>query len=165
MNFSKRFQVLVILVMIMYSQALQAQPRQVIATAGEAFESTNYQLSFTLSEAVIESLQGQSYMLTQGFHQPKLWITSIHETPLISKLKITAFPNPATSFINVSATSELPKGSSYLVFNNLGSLVAKGDIEPVKTKIPCSSFLPGNYLLRIVSNNETLKTFKIVKSN
>ena len=73
---------------------------EVIASSGEHFEAGNAQLSWTIGEPMIETYTAGSNMLTQGFHQTELMITSIEEenTP---NLQVDVYPNPVRENVNI----------------------------------------------------------------
>lgn len=80
--------------------ATQAQTldRQVIASSGQYFENSNFNVQATIGETVIPTLTSGNVILTQGFQQPDSTVTVNVENTLVS-LGFSLFPNPtATQF-------------------------------------------------------------------
>ncbi len=121
--------------------------RQVIASAGgEAFAGSK-SFEFTLGEAVIETLDNGSVILTQGFQQPELVTIGIDEIAEASGLQI--FPNPTTAELNLHFNA--PSGTTFQlqVINAAGQLVQtlpKTD-DTIDSQVDCRSFAPGTYFL------------------
>lgn len=59
-----------------YSQSLTLT---VIASAGSYYESDNLRLSYTLGEIAVSTLSTSNLILTQGFQQPTLIISSVND--------------------------------------------------------------------------------------
>ncbi len=63
-------QKLLLIFLLMLFMSNFAASQQVVATAGEYFETDNLSLSWTLGETVIETFETDNIILTQGFQQP-----------------------------------------------------------------------------------------------
>lgn len=89
---------------LMAANAQSISP-EVIATSGEHFQNGTSQLSWTLGEVMIDTYATGGNILTQGFHQTQLTVTSIEENNPFS-LDVGVFPNPTTQFLNVNISGE-----------------------------------------------------------
>jgi plastocyanin len=76
------------------------------------------------------------------------------------QLKISIFPNPANSQINVKADSKL-LGSVYTVYDNTGKVVLSGNIISESNIIELGNLSGGIYLLSLGENIK--QTFKVIK--
>jgi hypothetical protein len=77
----------------------------VIVNSGDYFENTNRSFSWSLGELAIETFSANSLILTQGFQQPLIKVTSIkdfHE----EGITISVYPNPTTAFIHVEIKNQ-----------------------------------------------------------
>ncbi len=87
------------------SRWVSAQPtltRSVLGAAGGSAEGAGVHLDWTLGEPAVQTLSTSDRQLTQGFHQPLLWLTS---APSLSpKRKVQAFPNPTVRELQLRRT-------------------------------------------------------------
>lgn len=138
--------------------------QEVIATAGENFTTEDRSLSWTIGEVVTESI-GNEPILTQGFHQSKLTITSIYQFKNFN-VEISAFPNPVLYELNLTINAD-DKEYTVNIFDDLGSAyyTNKHLLGRNPVLIDFSDYKQGIYFIRIIHENDTLlKTFKIVKN-
>ncbi len=149
---------------VFFTTVLHAQVQQVTASSGGILEGDTRQVSFTVGETVVKTHEGQQIMITQGFHQPMLWVTAVDEMEGIT-FQIKAYPNPATDIVKLTVNEELPIGSSYQLYDMHGGLISTKKIEQLTTEVPFQQLVPASYFLKVVSEDKILKTFKIIKNN
>jgi hypothetical protein len=147
-----------------YSQSLTPT---VIASAGSYYESTNLKLSYTLGEIAVTTLSTTNLILTQGFQQPTLIISSVND-PDEFDWSIIAYPNPVSDYLNVSFNFmdkqdiiiELSDITGRKVFlEKYNNLIGKEE-----KSISFSNLKSGIYILNIYNTEKTfLKTVKIQK--
>lgn len=136
----------------------------VLASAGDHFSNPSGQLSYTLGELLIETETAGSNIITQGFHQPDLLITSLTSfDPVVSA---NVFPNPANLFFNVRVTGTTDP-VQILVFDTQGKLMQQQTATAGSTERMDASTLPaGIYFIRITGNDgKLLHTAKLIRSN
>ncbi|MCK5852260.1 hypothetical protein KAH27_04445, partial [bacterium] len=80
----------------LFSQSISTD---VISSAGETFESSEYTLDWTLGEGVVDFLSADDNSLSLGFHQTDIVITNLSENLTRPTLKI--FPNPTQNYITI----------------------------------------------------------------
>lgn len=97
-----------LLFMLLAVTTMSAQ--QVTTSAGRSMNSSSGGLSFTLGEPAIITHQGNTTLLTQGFHQPETDCELFKESAgleaesgegLNGQFSIRAWPNPASNFLNI----------------------------------------------------------------
>lgn len=137
--------------------------QQVISSGGEYFYNGNFSLSWTLGEPVIETHSSGSTVLTQGFQQPILVSVSIYENPELN-FDISAFPNPTSDYLNVVISNGTYDKMQYLLFDITGKLIDSRQIVSEQTEIVFSHLPVATYYVKIIENNQELKTFKIIKN-
>jgi type IX secretion system substrate protein len=137
----------------------QSLKPEVIATSGTSFSDGTSQLDWTLGEPVTAALTSGTDMLTEGFHQPQLIVTSIeHE----SDGNISVAPNPTIGYLNVRVTDI---NTIIQLYTIEGKLLQSKVAETKDLHIDMATYTAGNYLLCIKELTGKTKTFKIVKSN
>lgn len=126
---------------------------EVVASAGEHFENGNVQLSWTLGEIAVSTYDNGGNILTEGFHQPELLITSIEEVSELDMM-VNIFPNPTSDFINIEFTGNKTDMLVEL-FDMNGKEVSRVDVDAyqMETGINVSNMAAGGYLLRLTEEN------------
>ena len=130
---------------------------EVIASAGEHFDNGTTQLSWTLGEVVIDTYDNGTNILTQGFHQTQLTVTSIEET--LADIRVNLYPNPTSEFLNIELGNN-EKDINLQLFDMSGKLVHKDVINAYDTKyvLPMQSVSTGKYLIQMQSEDGKMNT-------
>jgi len=85
--------------------------------------------------------------------------TAISEEPSLSPAGFALYPNPSNSEVNIAFNSEAFGETSILVYNNTGVLIkgisADSMPGPNKTSFNVGGWVPGIYLVRVVSGSLT----------
>jgi hypothetical protein len=151
-----------VIVLILFLAGSVVSAQQVVSSNGDSQSAAGVDVSWTVGEAVIETLVGGSTTLTQGFHQTKLTITAVSEL-LIPGLEIKVFPNPTQDFITIHI-SEYIEGSTYFLYDFTGRLLENKLILSADTEINLHKYASGQYILKLASKSrQPIQTFQIVK--
>jgi hypothetical protein len=132
-----------------------------MAASGTSFNNGISELSWTLGETVTNTFS-QTSMLTQGFHQPDLLITSLSESP--AALILDIYPNPTMDFLNLNLKNTTGIRSLEL-FAIDGQLVYSCRTLNSFEKVDMSEYQSGTYLLTVRDEHSAVNTFRIIKSN
>lgn len=140
---------------------MQGQNSSVVASAGETNQQDNIVISWTLGETVITTENGESMLISQGFHQPFTIDSAIHvpNVPIY-----IVYPNPTRSFIQLKAqdSDHLPIHLQLTDLN--GKLIFREDMLSTDYKKNLQDLDSGLYILTLINNkNETIKSYKIIK--
>jgi len=84
--------------------------------------------------------------------------TAVAETQM--PLNITLAPNPASSFISITANENSLIGSDFVLFDKLGRQILLGKLTDKVTSVAVSQLPPGMYFVRIVARST--ETYKIM---
>ncbi|MCG3166823.1 MAG: hypothetical protein POELPBGB_02606 [Bacteroidia bacterium] len=139
---------------------------QVIASAGTHYTGSNAQLSWTIGEPVITTVSNGSNIITQGFHQTLLNVTSVEEES-IAGVNVTVFPNPTSDLLNINLTNNL-KDLQMELFDMTGKLLQARKIGAAEGNIQISmtEYARANYLLRVYAADGSVNyTYKVQKMN
>lgn len=125
----------------------------VIASAGENFQTTFFELDFTIGEVVIQDFPQSQIILLQGFHQPgnegdEDNIQSAYQEGML------IYPNPT----NGTITIKVPLNNDIVaanIYDSRGALCRSENIESDLNQINLSDLSSGLYLLSLL--NEELK--------
>jgi hypothetical protein len=151
----------IMMLILFASSSLSAQ--EVITSAGDFHQNSNFSVSWTIGEPVIDTWSASGTVLTQGFQQPILVSVSIYENPDLN-YTINAFPNPTSDFLNVVISNGTYDKMQYLLFDVTGKLIDSRQIVSEQTEILFSHLPVATYYVKIIENNKELKTFKIIKN-
>ena len=143
-----------------FPSSLTAQ--EVVSSAGDTFHNGNGSISWTLGEIVIETFESPEVIITQGFHQPVLLVSTLTEEPGVD-FRLTAFPNPTRAHLFVSTDHGQAENLDYRLYDLPGRLVITNRLEGTQTRIDMDNLLPGSYFLQILDQGKPLKVFKIIK--
>jgi len=159
-----------ILILLLFAGAAfvngQSISPEVIASAGTHFTGSNAQLSWTIGEPVITTVSNGSNIITQGFHQTLLNITSVEEQN-IAGVNVTVFPNPTSDKVNINLVNNL-KDLQMDLFDMNGKLLQARKIGVAEGTVQISmmEYARANYLLRIYSIDGSVNnTYKVQKMN
>jgi hypothetical protein len=148
------------LIIILFCIPGKAQQLQAITSAGNyAFNSTG-SISWTLGEPVIKACNTSESVLTQGFQQIFISISSVGQAKN-ALFSISAWPNPTSD--NVILAVDNTEKLIYQLFDINGKLIRSGKIESASTSVDVSLLGPSIYFIIILKDNIEVKTFKLIK--
>ncbi|HNW51355.1 MAG TPA: T9SS type A sorting domain-containing protein [Prolixibacteraceae bacterium] len=138
--------------------------QEVLSSGGSTYKGSTVQLDWTVGEPIVETISSGSGALTQGFHQGNLTVTAIDQMTL-GGIQLKVYPNPVSDQLMIGTEEKEMKNLSFMLYNVTGQLLLQKVIEqPVET-VNMQAYVPGNYLLKVCSENSTpIQTFKIVKN-
>jgi len=150
-----------ILILLLSITSVFAFGQEVISSAaGVSLSNGEYSIDFTIGEPIIETLHGNSKMLTQGYLQPTLAIIEVKQ--IDENFSAALFPNPATSFLNVELDAF--DGVSFKLQDVNGKVLKQENINNAITSIDVNKLERGIYLLKLVDQNDKkLKSYKFLK--
>jgi len=156
--------ILVLLPIFLFAQSAE---RQVIGSAGGFSSSSDIQVSSTVGETVVGTSTSSTLILTQGFQQPSEESLGIEDYE--TGLSINAYPNPASSIVNLEleAPYSMELSVQVLDFNGrpLATLIQNLKVRGTSTQeIDFSNFASGNYFLLLTNKKGNLRqNIKILK--
>lgn len=130
----------------------------VCGSAGEYFAKSAGSLSWTMGEAVMETLEGSSHYFTQGFNQPNEVITSTEEQK--KEDKILVYPNPFKTELNIRI-NDFTEPVSGTIYSNAGQALRNFTLNDPVSELRLNDLKPGMYFIRLMKDNS--KTFIVVK--
>lgn len=152
-----------LLLAVFFLALVSTKAQQVISSSGGSFKPTTTSISWTVGEPVVGTLSNGTNSLTQGVQQSFLTVTSLAELETLS-FQILAYPNPTNDyvFIQFKELSE-PISMDIKLYDLNGKVLLSKRTFDESIELPMKDFEPAIYLLKIISDNKELKTFKIIK--
>lgn len=134
--------------------------QEVISTQGDSYSNSNGSIDFTVGEPIINTLTDGNNDLTQGFHQTNWhFVGIVDHTPLY---EATIFPNPAGEVLNIESTKF--EDVIYSLYDAQGKLILVDKLDANVTRIQVSKLAPGRYSIILSNQNQSLKTFNLIKT-
>ena len=132
----------------------QKVDRHVTAAGGDYYEAASTNISWTLGEIAVGNYIVGDLLLTQGFHQGNMEVTSIGDFQAGFALK--AYPNPVLDILIVETEKQ---DLNYRLIDIYGKVLKNGTIETSSFKLDFTSYPSGIYFLWVDEN----QTHKIIK--
>jgi hypothetical protein len=132
--------------------------------AGGDIQSSAGSVSYTIGQIDYTSSSGPDGSVNRGVQQPfEFFTVGIDDYPEIV-LSCRVFPNPTADFITLSMDDfdNLPN-FSWVLFDFSGKTISENTVSAKETQIFMNHLTPGSYLLRVATQKNTIKTFKIIK--
>ena len=155
-----------IIVLLLLGLGLKTANAQiaVIATGGDAL-SREGTVAYTIGQIIYTTNTGANGSVAQGVQQA--FEISIVEGLLEVKgmnIKVSAYPNPTTDFLNLKVEKYDNANLSYQLFDMDGKLLETNKLKGDQTIIGMSHLASATYFVRIIQDNQKIKVFKIIKT-
>ena len=138
-----------------------------VAAGGDA-TGPNGTVAYSVGQLDYEYYEGETGSISLGVQQPD-FVIIIGTNEIADQFEIRIFPNPVGDETNLiikeKSYPELNKNLRYELYDLSGKLMMRDQINEIKTIVNTSNLAIGEYLLRVLSEDQDLKTFKIIKSN
>ena len=138
------------------------------ATGGNATGSGG-SVSYTVGQVACQTLSGTTGTVTQGVQQPfEIYVVSgakgeqetVPESPVAES---SVYPNPTSGNIRLVVESSGYENMRFRLYDINGTLLQDKKIEGNETEISMSNLSPSVYFLKVIQNNQEVKTYKIIK--
>lgn len=114
-------------------------------------------LDWSVGEIMVEKFENGD-VLTQGFHQVFVIVTSEEIEPQAHAFSMELFPNPTTGRLHIRSE----RGVKTRVFNLLGELISSTSAFDFNPELDLSSLPDGMYLIEVVAENyDRPRIFKV----
>lgn len=141
----------------------QSVSPEVTATAGAHFAIPSIQMSWTLGEAITETLSNGSAQLTQGFQQSNIEIVGISDYDF--SYSVEAFPNPTIDVVRVSLSDNVAEGSLSII-DPTGKVIHQKAITESEFMLDFAPYSQGTYFLNLMNpDGVLLHTIRLQKIN
>jgi hypothetical protein len=159
MNLLKKtflFLIVLLATQFVYSQEV------ISASAGSATGSLGSG-SYTVGQVFYTTHTAATGSVSQGVQQAFEIQTLSNPALTTVNLAAVTYPNPTKDFIILKITDSALHNLRYSLFDVNGKAIASGLITESSTQIQLKYLAIGAYILKVSQQNESLKTFKILK--
>jgi hypothetical protein len=156
----KKGLLIVLFIVIANLMVAQSLDRALLSSGGESYVSGSMQADVSIGEPVVETYEGDDYVLTQGFQQGLLVFTEIEN---LKAIEFQLYPNPAVDYVNFEFPVDDFQDVTLQVVSLNGQMIWESQLTETISEIQISSWPVGVYLLRIIADDELKITSKISK--
>lgn len=128
-----------------FAQTLQ---NDVVASGGGSAESGTISIEYSIGETVIETTESTGIILTQGFLQPMLSVTSIDEENMLSGISV--YPNPVGDELIIEISGDFIHPLQSMLFDINGKLLFETQLSYGTHALNMQKYVQGTYFLKIV---------------
>ena len=159
MNLLKKtflFLIVLLATQFVYSQEV------ISASAGSATGSLGSG-SYTFGQVFYTTHTAATGSVSQGVQHPFEIQTLSNAALTTVNLTAVTYPNPTKDFIILKITDSALNNLRYTLFDVNGKSIASDSITESSTQIQLKHLSIGAYILKVSQQNQSLKTFKILK--
>jgi hypothetical protein len=142
-----------------------AQSQETIPASGGEATGSGGAASYTVGQVFYSTNTSTTGGVSQGVQQAFEFQTL--SNPGLTSVNLTAvtYPNPTKDFIILKITDKGINNLRYTLFDVNGKSIASGSIAESSTQIQMKQLSIGAYVLKVSQQNQSLKTFKIIKNH
>ena len=147
---------------VLLASQLVCSQEAVSASAGEASGSGGSG-SYTVGQVFYTTQTAATGSVSQGVQHPFEFQTLSNAALTTVNLTAVSYPNPTKDFIILKITDSALNNLRYTLFDVNGKAIASDSITESSTQIQLKHLAIGAYILKVSQQNQSLKTFKILK--
>jgi hypothetical protein len=114
---------------------------------------------FTIGEPLTATLTGQDGIITQGFHQGTITVTSVREE--LPAAALSVHPNPAVDRLVVTSSAE---GAEWHLHTLDGKAVMHGTLQQGHNEIDVTALAQATYMLTVEARDRRTNAYRIIKT-
>ena len=158
----------IIFITIFFCAILTASAQSGLVTTGGDIQGSNGSVSYTIGQVAVQSIEASAVSLTEGVQQPyEIQTIGVDNWPAIT-LDAAVYPNPTADKLILSmgngVETQCIASLRAALYNTNGQYIQSVDVAGAQTTINMSALSAGTYYLRVTDGQQTLKTFKVVKT-
>ncbi|MDP2386351.1 MAG: T9SS type A sorting domain-containing protein [Bacteroidota bacterium] len=161
-----KFKKIVVSVILLSGFGLcKLQAQDVVPATGSTASGSGGTVSYSVGQVVYTSNSGSNGSVAQGVQQPYEISVVIGLADAVDiSLSFSVYPNPTTDFLKLNTGNYKSQNLLYQLSDMNGKILESKKTQPVETTISMLNNASGIYFLKVMDNNNELKTFKIIKN-
>ncbi|MCB2196408.1 MAG: T9SS type A sorting domain-containing protein [Bacteroidetes bacterium] len=156
---------LMITVLLYFATTLILSAQVAITASGGEASGTSGSSSYSIGQLVYNTLTGTNqYSLSQGVQQPVeiSVVSSIDKTQQI-QLNVKVYPNPASNYLILRIEDIETETYKAFLYDLNGMQIKQIKVTDQQTEVDINNLVPSVYFLKVMNQNQAIKTFKIIK--
>lgn len=152
-----------LIITLLSSQILFGQSNTIVC--GGNINGVGGNISYTIGQIDYNSNSGTSGIITQGLQQPfEIFSIDINSVDSYNTdINAILYPNPTNEVINLKISDYDLDNLFYQLYDLHGKLLLESKLHSDNSSINIESFADGSYYLKILKQNQILKSFKLIK--
>jgi hypothetical protein len=146
----------------MLCAVLTIQAQDAIPVSGGEAAGSGGTVSYSVGQLMYTTNIG-SGTVSQGIQQAFEFQTLSNPELTTVNLTVVTYPNPTKDFIILKITDSALNNLRYTLFDVNGKAISSGSITESNTQVQLKHLSIGAYILKVSQQNQSLKTFKILK--
>jgi len=153
-----------IFILLLALKITGAIAQDAVLTSGTDVIGSGGSVSYSVGQVVYTSEDGSTGSLAQGVQQSYeiTTVTGIENKKI--NLEVSAFPNPTKNNLILAINDNDFSNLTFQLFEISGKFLQEKKIVNNQTTIDLSKYSPGIYFVKILKENQELKSFKIIKN-
>ncbi len=137
-----------------------------VSTTGGDASGTGGSSSYTIGQVNYVTYIGTNGSVAQGVQQAYEVsdVTGIEDIFGID-LGLNVYPNPTTDYLTLKVDQFEGNNLTYTLYDINGKILETRSIDESLTTIEMSTYAPASYFLKVVQNDQEVKTFNIIKNH
>jgi len=141
----------------------KVQSQNNFVSTGANISGSGGTLSYSLGQLTYSALNGLSGSIYQGVQQPyEIYTVGIEDVKL--NISLSIYPNPTYNNLVIRIDEFASNNYNYQLMDLHGKLLISNKILNKQTIIDASALPPSAYLLKIIQDSKTIRSFKIIKN-
>lgn len=155
--------ILLFMLLSMFSAMVFAQSE--ITTSGGEASGSGGKVSYSVGQVAYQSYSSSIGTISEGIQQAyEIFVVTGIENTEISLVQVSAYPNPVTDYLKLSVEMESVEDLSFQLFDMQGKLLQSQKLTNSETQINMSELVSAMYFIKVISKNQSIKEFKIIKT-
>lgn len=120
-------------------------------------------ISFTIGQVDYINIKTLTNSISFGIQQP-YEISTSYINEYYKNIRIEAYPNPTTTFLNISIEGNNIENFSSSLVDESGTIILKQTVISQEYSLDTKNLISGAYFLIIHDRDKIVKIFKVVKT-
>lgn len=143
---------------------LTAQAQQANTVSGGDASGSGGTAAYSIGQVVYTTSTGTTGSVAQGVQQPFEISVVLGIDNHSINLELTAYPNPTTNYLTLNVGNSEFSNLNFQLYNISGKLIESRKIICSSETIGLENLPAATYFLKVINNNQEVKTFKIIKN-
>ena len=158
----KKTKLIIIFSLIFALTGIKAQ--QGFTAAGGGASGGGGTAAYSVGQIVYTSNTGAGGSVAQGVQQPYEISIVLGVEDLQISLNMKVYPNPTSDFLILNVGNFELSTLNFELYDISGKLLERKKITSITETISLVNLPSSTYFLKVTSNNEEIKTFKVIKN-
>ena len=146
--------------LLVFCLTLGLTAQNAVATSGGEGSGSGGSVSYTIGQVFYQT----NASISEGVQQAYEILTVGIQDQIAVDMKLNVYPNPTVDLLTLNVENYENKKLSYQLYSVNGLLLSRKQITANITQIDMVNRVPSIYFLKITNQNQTIKTFKIIKN-